>query len=745
MLNSDIPIKNINEDLLNRADFAQQLANAIIKYNQESSFNIGLYGEWGSGKTSVINMIEEKLQDLATSMRDKPIIMRFNPWLFSDQTQLITQFFAQLSSEFNLNNSSKATKRIANALETFGGALEFTSLIPQVGAIGKISSTLTKDIGKGIRNYAEIKESIQHRKNVLVQILSESSSKIIVIIDDIDRLSNEEICAVFQLVKSIADFPNTIYLLAFDFEIVSRALTGVQNYDGSKYLEKIIQVPFHLPHINEQQLTQIFLNKLNDTIVEIPDEFFDKEKWSMLFHAGIKPLLTTVRDTIRLNNTISLKYAFLASEVDISDLIGITAIQVFAPHIYSSLPLYKENFCGSPQYPSGNQKEQELKTLYDNITQDLDEHIKKPVTEVLCYLFPKVSSIIKKGISGARYHNSSSQRLGNIYNANYFDRYFSLSLDNSLSIKEAQNIILFMNEEQIKETLLRLDAKKQINLFLDYLNAFFAPLKKTDKYKERIVSLLLQIIPIWKELHDADAANFFSHPWILRMMNTVDCLLWVINDEHERYLLLENIFKNPNVSTSIKIRVLMGYEKSHKRFLESDEKEKEYDEHIFKLDNVLRYESICTELIRTQLGNMASIDKEDLSAIQWFVEKCDNDELKAIFREHLIQIQSTNLGLSKFIATFVGHGKGASNFVFDIWNIYLDKMKNHIDIENAIMRMEQFIITDEFTNLDLQTREDIIAFLSFCEVKDEMYRENATRPLMEKYAEKHNVSLNPSK
>jgi len=84
-----------------------------------------------------------------------------------------------------------------------------------VGAIGKISSTLTKDIGKGIRNYAEIKESIQHRKNVLVQILSESSSKIIVIIDDIDRLSNEEICAVFQLVKSIADFPNTIYLLAF--------------------------------------------------------------------------------------------------------------------------------------------------------------------------------------------------------------------------------------------------------------------------------------------------------------------------------------------------------------------------------------------------------------------------------------------------------------------------------------------------------------------------------------------------
>ncbi len=741
MLNADIPIKNANEDSLDRADFARQLASAIIKYNQESSFNIGLYGEWGSGKTSVINMIEEKLQDLATSMVNKPIILRFNPWLFTDQTQLITQFFAQLSSEFNISNSSKAAKHIANALETFGGALEFTSLIPQVGVIGKISSTLTKDISKGVRNYAEKKENIQHKKNALVQILSKSKTKIIVIIDDIDRLSNEEIRAVFQLVKSIADFPNTIYLLAFDFEIVSHALTGVQNYDGSKYLEKIIQVPFQLPQINEQQLTQIFLNKLNDTIGEIPDESYDKKKWSRLFHMGIKPLLSTVRDVIRLNNTISLKYAFLEREVDIADLVGVTAIQVFAPHIYSALPLYKENFCGSFQHLSDNRNEQEFKTLYENIIKDLDEHIKNSVTEILCCLFPKVSNIMKKGISGVVYHYQNSQRLGNIYNVNYFDRYFSLSLDNSLSIKEAQNIILFMSEEQIKETLLKLDAKKQTNLFLDYLSAFFTPLKKADRHKQRVIFLLQQITSTWNELHDADAANFISYPWTWRMTNIIDCLLWVIDEEQERYIILEKIFKDFKISISIKIRILMGFERSHNRFLGSDEEEKKYDEHIFMLCNVLKYEGICIELIKAQLKDAESIDKEDLSAIHWFVEKCDNDVLKEMFEKYLDQIQLTNLGLSKFIATFIGHGKGASDFVFDIWNINLNQIKEHINIENAIMRMEQFITTDEFNNMNMQFKEDVIAFLSFCEVKDESYRENATRPLMEKYAEKHNVSL----
>jgi len=84
MFNADSPITTEKDDLLNRDTFAKQLAKAIMSYNQLSSFNIGLYGEWGSGKTSVINMVEENIISLTSELTKKPVIIRFNPWLFSD-------------------------------------------------------------------------------------------------------------------------------------------------------------------------------------------------------------------------------------------------------------------------------------------------------------------------------------------------------------------------------------------------------------------------------------------------------------------------------------------------------------------------------------------------------------------------------------------------------------------------------------------------------------------------------------
>ncbi|EFU15381.1 P-loop NTPase fold protein [Enterococcus faecalis] len=107
MLNSDVPIKSLDEDLLGRKNFAAQLAQSIVNYDQIDSFNIGLYGEWGSGKTSTINMIEENLLKLTKEDMHQPIILRFNPWMFTDPNQLISQFFSQLSSTFNYKTQKK--------------------------------------------------------------------------------------------------------------------------------------------------------------------------------------------------------------------------------------------------------------------------------------------------------------------------------------------------------------------------------------------------------------------------------------------------------------------------------------------------------------------------------------------------------------------------------------------------------------------------------------------------------------
>ena len=98
LINSDLPITKSTEDRLNRGAFAKSLAKTILNYSFPSSFAIGLYGEWGSGKTSLLNMVFETIADVD----ENAVILRFNPWLCADPRQLITQFFKQMAAAIKL-------------------------------------------------------------------------------------------------------------------------------------------------------------------------------------------------------------------------------------------------------------------------------------------------------------------------------------------------------------------------------------------------------------------------------------------------------------------------------------------------------------------------------------------------------------------------------------------------------------------------------------------------------------------
>ncbi len=100
MISPDLPIMKSSEDKLNRESFVKSLANVILQSAFPTSFTVGLYGAWGSGKTSLLNMVIEQIERSSTDV----IILRFNPWLCSDPKQLITQFFKQLASAIKMKN-----------------------------------------------------------------------------------------------------------------------------------------------------------------------------------------------------------------------------------------------------------------------------------------------------------------------------------------------------------------------------------------------------------------------------------------------------------------------------------------------------------------------------------------------------------------------------------------------------------------------------------------------------------------
>ena len=98
MFGTDKPIEKIENDKLNRKSFSQQLAHAILSYKSQDNFTIGLCGRWGTGKTSIINMVIDEISHKTSDSLNKPIIVKFNPWNYSDKAQLIRQFFNTIMS-----------------------------------------------------------------------------------------------------------------------------------------------------------------------------------------------------------------------------------------------------------------------------------------------------------------------------------------------------------------------------------------------------------------------------------------------------------------------------------------------------------------------------------------------------------------------------------------------------------------------------------------------------------------------
>lgn len=370
-LNDDKPIKDPDDDLLGYAPFAKQLAKCIQIMPREGAV-VAIYGSWGLGKTSTLNLIKHYLRNQENS---KTTVVNFAPWWFSGQEDLTIRFFASLKAGLDRADIGD----LANMLLDFADLISEANVPWYVKSAYKLISKFKK---KCIEKYA----LIDQKREVLVNALRKQDKKILIIIDDIDRLTSEEIRQVFRLIKSVANLPNVIYLLAFDEFVVAQSLQGAQSTSGREYLKKIVQVPFELPHPEKSQIESLLFKPLDSLLFNTPREKFDQERWFLIFREGIQYYINTPRDAIRLANSLNVTYGCVLNEVNPVDFFVIETIRVFAPDIYDLIRKNPSLFIGH------SSNSQESKFNLQSIHNDCPKQ-NSALKCILTELFPKLKTV----------------------------------------------------------------------------------------------------------------------------------------------------------------------------------------------------------------------------------------------------------------------------------------------------------------------------------------------------------------
>lgn len=536
---TDRPIDTCEQDLLGRASFSKQLGRAIYDYNGKDGLVIGLYGKWGSGKTSVINMAVNEMITLAKQENNMPLVMKFAPWNYSDKDNLISIFFQSLKNKIELQDNEELKKEVGKALNDYAGAFDALSLIPIVGSgVAAILKTVAQAQGTNLMQGADLEKT----KELLESALVEVNKKIVIIIDDIDRLTNSQIRDVFQLVKQVADFPNIIYILAMDREVVRRALQEVHNVDGNEYLQKIIQVPFEIPELRKSKLNSIFFSRLDEVVKEISDKIkWDDMYWKDVFQNCIEPYINTLRDVNRVINTFQLKYGAMYEETAFEDMIGITTIEVLDPELYKWIGNNKEAVCGGFFHGlSFDKSDKDYRKKYSEEFLSLEINPDRAI-RCIAAMFPMFANDVNE--KGFEYFSSSDIRSKmRAAHKERFELYFMYDLDDIRIPRNIINACIYkLDTESIRNHLDKINKQGNIIYFLDEVRSLInnIPYKRLGL----IASIFLEM---QGNFHGQNSKSIFTISANDITERCIDDMINRLKTEAERFKIIYTAVKNLN-------------------------------------------------------------------------------------------------------------------------------------------------------------------------------------------------------
>ena len=681
---TDRPINKSEDDLLGRASFSKYLGEAIYKYKGSDGLVIGLFGKWGTGKTSIINMAKEEITDLSKNDKNKPIIMDFSPWNYSDKNDLISLFFQSLKSKFDLEGNilskvvssvpfigkflnsklvlkgkEKSKQEIGEALSNYADVLDALSFVPLVGpGLAKWLKAVAKAKGNNLMKTPDLDTA----KENLEKKLKENNQKIIIVIDDIDRLANTQIRDIFQLVKQVADFPNIIYILSMDREVVSRALEEVHKIDGNQYLEKIIQLPFEIPELSKSKLKCIFLSKLDKIIKEFScDIIWQPGYWYNIFENCIKPYIKNLRDVNRVINTFSFRYGMLYKETSLEDLIAITTIEVLDPKLYKWIFNNRISLCGDVDSKiSTNSNEEKHREEYKKVFKGMDIEPEKAI-KCISTMFPKFAKDIGEQIviMGIDVEIRGKMRIAD---SKKFNLYFSPNLDEiKISMDIIKSCINDLESDEIRKIIDKINSDGNFNYFIGEIE-YLIPQIPYDRL-DLIANIL---ICIQGELEK----NITYFPFDIMVHDNIEKsvikIIERLETTSERYDTIKNAFENISENGLATIAILINYIDSYLGNWNEESKSL-----IFEKKELQEIKHLYVKRIR----NLASLDSlfeiPRFNVIFELWNRLDKDGVKEYMSKLIVDEVKTLKFICYITRKLYGEKGGGWGFESDLYSEYI--------------------------------------------------------------------------
>jgi KAP family P-loop domain len=439
-LESDLPVPEGGEDLLGRRETIEGVVSKILL---EQPAIIAVTGAYGEGKTSFLNLAIGELHKLVDA--DLPVIVRFNPWLAADSNALVLSLLnsivARIQSEFVVPGLGADAARYARTL---------LSVIPKAD---------------GLKDFLA-EPSQEERIDALVNRIARTCRRVLVVLDDLDRMAPGELETVFKLLRGSDKLSNITFLCSFDPKELGLILKVTRPFqDINTFIEKFFPVQFPLPKVDSSDLQDLLSRKIAAVVSPYgtaPDDSLSKSLKG-IWESGASLYFGNLRRMKLFLNRISYSLERIADEVNIEDFIRLELIRDIAPDLYEKIYRSPEYFWNrhfafeagfkGPNIFDKDEAKKERAAFYTQLKNSVPEE-KQYVFQLLEGLFPQFA--LYQEIFGIEAVSAAdAERARRISHPRCFRQYFLLKVPSELfsqkEFKAFDSSVRSKNEDETAE------------------------------------------------------------------------------------------------------------------------------------------------------------------------------------------------------------------------------------------------------------------------------------------------------